>query len=189
MNEESATSDLEEGFQESEIVDSIDNIELITKHKVWDIVRVKDRANKPYILLGKEGEDDTKFWFQFHGESKEDMSKYVEWKISADKLSVDKKRSPEELDYLRRVCLSVGVLSDLIRDEEFTDAIMTSIIGCIAKRWYDTDHPDAKDAGSDDEMTVYCELVYTHIKQLCSIVTGVVGTMMSPDSSPIVQGE
>lgn len=186
MNEESAGSDLEKAFRESETIDSIDTPDPFGSHKIWDIVKVKDRANKPYILLGKEGEE-SKFWFQFHGESKEDMQKYVEWKFAADKINKDKKRTPDELDFLRRVCLAMGTLTELVDNSEFNEFMITTIIVETAKRWYKKDNPDKEP--DDTDMTVYCELVHSHIQQLTSIITGVVGTMSDKDSTPTIVGD
>lgn len=189
MNGENDILDLKKSFQDAKIVDSIGDMSLLEKNKVWTIVKVKDRGCKPYILLGEDDNTDSKFWFSYTGESKEDLEKFYQWKKKSDEMMQSKKRAPEELDYLKSVMLSYGILSNLINEEEFSEEIFKLVLSKLAAKWYIKDNPDKSiDNVSDDEITVYCSLVFTHIKILSSLFSDVIGSVTSEDG-PTISGD
>lgn len=177
MAQESTTSDLNIRFQEAKTVKLADLPKLKDTDPLWTIVCVEEYGGEPQILLGVEGKPETRFWFRFDGSSKEVYETYIKWKEEAVALYNDKARSPDEMDYLRTVTISMGIIVDLFKwfnDDaalQISKALMEGVVAALGTKWYVTDHPEIKDnpkiletAGTN--IVPYTELVIKYMTRL-----------------------
>lgn len=172
MNEEKNSSKLEKEFQNSKTVSKDELPELLKTGNIWDIVCVKDEGNKAYVLLGHPDNPESRVWANFNGEDKKTLQSFLEWMEEGKKLYSEKARSPDELDYLRKVMLSIGCLSELMNDEQFTNVVLQMAVGNIALKWYMSDHPDdVNDVG--DKITPYIELVMRYVERLSNFIRSI----------------
>ena len=118
----------------------------IDEFDVDTIIMASDEMFRPYILLLDI--DNNKYWRPYGGEKIEDVHKFHEWEIEAQRHFKEKARSQEEIDYFRNAMLAIGLLSDLLNlnqenDESFAKQLIESAVFAIAMRWY------CKDKGLD----------------------------------------
>ena len=177
MAQESTTSDLNIRFQEAKTVKLADLPKLKDTEPLWTIVCVEEHGGEPQILLGVEDKPETRFWFRYDGSSKEVYETYIKWKEEAVALYNDKARSPDEMDYLRTVTISMGIIVDLFKwfnDDaalQISKALMEGVVAALGTKWYVTDHPEIKDnpkiletAGIN--IVPYTELVIKYMTRL-----------------------
>jgi len=182
MPQESTTSDLNIRFQEAKTVKLADLPKLKDTEPLWTIVCVEEHGGEPQILLGVDDKPETRFWFRFDGSSKEVYETYVKWKEEATALYNDKVRSPDEMDYLRTVTISMGIIVDLFKwfnDDtalQISKALMEGIVAALGTKWYVTDHPEVKDnpkiletAGA--KIVPYTELVIKYMTRLHELLS------------------
>ena len=182
MAQESTTSDLNIRFQEAKTVKLADLPKLKDTDPLWTIVCVEEHGGEPQILLGVEGKPETRFWFRFDGSSKEVSETYVKWRDEATALYNNKARSPDEMDYLRTVTISMGIIVDLFKwfnDDaalQISKALMEGIVAALGTKWYVTDHPEVKDnpkiletAGT--KIVPYTELVIKYMTRLHELLS------------------
>ena len=182
MAQESTTSDLNIRFQEAKTVKLADLPKLKDTDPLWTIVCVEEHGGEPQILLGVEGKPETRFWFRFDGSSKEVYETYVKWRDEATALYNNKARSPDEMDYLRTVTISMGIIVDLFKwfnDDaalQISKALMEGIVAALGTKWYVTDHPEVKDnpkiletAGT--KIVPYTELVIKYMTRLHELLS------------------
>lgn len=173
---ESDTSNLEKAFRESKTVSYSELESLKQTMNLWDIVCVKEENNKAYILLGKEDEPRSRTWINFNGEDKETLQKFFDWVEDGRKLYERKARSTEELDHLRQVMISIGILSNLMEDPDYIKDMIHCALFKIAFRWYRADHPgDLTDEQIVDlpEFSPYSEMVIRYVARLSDFITSV----------------
>lgn len=177
MAQESTTSDLNIRFQEAKTVKLADLPKLKDTEPLWTIVCVEEHGGEPQILLGVEGKPETRFWFRFDGSSKEVYETYIKWKEEAVALYNDKARSPDEMDYLRTVTISMGIIVDLFKlfnDDaalQISKSLMEGVVAALGTKWYVTDHPEVKDNPKILETAAanivpYTELVIKYMTRL-----------------------
>ena len=182
MSQESTTSDLNINFQEAKTVKLADLPKLKDTEPLWTIVCVEEHGGEPQILLGVDGKPETRFWFRYDGSSKEVYETYVKWKEEATALYNDKVRSPDEMDYLRTVTISMGIIVDLFRwfnDDaalQISKALMEGIVAALGTKWYVADHPEVKDNPKILETTgakiaPYTELVIKYMTRLHELLS------------------
>ena len=182
MPQESTTSDLNIRFQEAKTVKLADLPKLKDTEPLWTIVCVEEHNGEPQILLGVEDKPETRFWFRYDGSSKEVYETYVKWKEEATALYNDKARSPDEMDYLRTVTISMGIIVDLFKwfnDDaalQISKALMEGIVAALGTKWYVSDHPEVKDnpkiletAGA--KIVPYTELVIKYMTRLHELLS------------------
>lgn len=182
MPQDSTTSDLNIRFQEAKTVKLADLPKLKDTEPLWTIVCVEEHGGEPQILLGVDDKPETRFWFRFDGSSKEVYETYVKWKEEATALYNDKARSPDEMDYLRTVTISMGIIVDLFKwfnDDtalQISKALMEGIVAALGTKWYVTDHPEVKDnpkiletAGA--KIVPYTELVIKYMTRLHELLS------------------
>lgn len=165
--------DLKTAYQTSKTV-SLGDLELLKKsEKPYTIVCVKEYLNRPYILLGREDTPPEKrVWIVFNGEMRDKLDQYFSWMSEAQTIYEKKARSPEEMDYLRQTMLSIGFLSDLISDNEFTETTVQACLTKIAEKWYTADHPNQHmDSVTNEEFIPYLELVMKYVDRLAKFTS------------------
>lgn len=182
MTQESTTSDLNIRFQEAKTVKLADLPKLKDTEPLWTIVCVEEHGGEPQILLGVDGKPETRFWFRFDGSSKEVYETYIKWKEEAAALYNDKARSPDEMDYLRTVTISMGIIVDLFKwfnDDaalQINKALMEGIVAALGTKWYVSDHPEVKDnpkilETAGDKIVPYTELVIKYMTRLHELLS------------------
>lgn len=187
MSEEKKSIDLEKAFRDAESVQTIDDCELMDKKHLWDMVRVRDKMNLTYILLGIENDKSTWFWLNYNGETVEALDKYIKWRAKADKMFGDKRRSDEEMNQIKALALSIGNIGNVVEDAEFCKHIAMIVMSSLAYKWYAKDHPDANmDSVPDDERQSYLVLVSTYFQWFGDMVLGVTGTLSQQSDAPCV---
>ena len=182
MTQESTTSDLNIRFQEAKTVKLADLPKLKDTEPLWTIVCVEEHNGEPQILLGVDDKPETRFWFRYDGSSKEVYETYVKWKEEATSLYKDKARSPEEMDYLRTVTISMGIIVDLFKwfaDDsaiQISKALMEGIVAALGTKLYVSDHPEVKDnpkilETSGAKIVPYTELVIKYMTRLHELLS------------------
>ena len=177
MAQESTTSDLNIRFQEAKTVKLADLPKLKDTDPLWTIVCVEEHGGEPQILLGVDGKPETRFWFRFDGSSKEVYETYVKWREEAATLYNDKARSADEMDYLRTVTISMGIIVDLFKwfgesaGTQVGKSLMEGVVAALGTKWYVTDHPEVKDNPKILEtdaanIAPYTELVIKYMTRL-----------------------
>ena len=190
MSEEKKSIDLEKAFRDAESVQTFDDPELINRKNLWDMIRVKDRMNLTYILLGREDDKSTWFWLNYNGESVESLEKYVKWRTEADKMFGSKRRSDDEMNQVKNLALSIGNICNVVEDSDFHNQLTMLIMSSLAYKWYSKDHPGVDmNAVSDDDRQTYLVLVSTYFQWFGDMVMGVAGTMSQQDDAPCVSEE
>ena len=193
MSQESTTSDLNIRFQEAKTVKLADLPKLKDTEPLWTIVCVEEHNCEPQILLGVDDKPETRFWFRFDGSSKEVYETYVKWKEEATSLYNDKARSPEEMDYLRTVTISMGIIVDLFKwfaDDsalQISKALMEGIVAALGTKWYVSDHPEVKDnpkilETSGAKIVPYTELVIKYMTRLHELLSNYKQVVSSKES-------
>ena len=172
---ESDNSALQEAYTKSKTV-SLADLEKLKSEPAWTIVCIKELMNKPYILLGDEKtEPKDRMWVCYTGDTKEHMLQYFHWMDESKKLYAAKARSSAEMDELRQVMLSIGVLADLFKDDEYIENTTKCALTKIAMRWWRTDHPDQEVTDetiiSDEQFIPYLDLVIKYVDRLQKFIT------------------
>ena len=190
MSQESTTSDLNIRFQEAKTVKLADLPKLKDTEPLWTIVCVEEHGGEPQILLGVEDKPETRFWFRFDGSSKEVYETYIKWKEEATSLYNDKARSPEEMDYLRTVTISMGIIVDLFKwfaDDsalQISKALMEGIVAALGTKWYVSevkDNPKILET-SGAKIVPYTELVIKYMTRLHELLSNYKQVVSSKES-------
>lgn len=182
MTQESTTSDLNIRFQEAKTVKLADLPKLKDTEPLWTIVCVEEHGGEPQILLGVDDKPETRFWFRYDGSPKEVYDTYIRWREGATSLYNDKARSADEMDYLRTVTISMGIIVDLFSwfsDDagvQLNKSLTEGIVAALGTKWYMTDHPEVlKDPKiletSGDKIMPYIELVIKYMTRLHELLS------------------
>lgn len=185
MNNENTTkepssSQLDEAYRNAKTIKHDQFATLRTELPLWSIVCIEELCNKPYVLLGKEGDPESNVWVEFHGEDKTTLEKYYNWIEQGKKLFKEKAPTSHELDNLRRVLVSIGTLvgylgSDL--PDEIVDHLMTTSLTKFAVELFLKDHPDhdkSIESVVNDELSApYLEMVIQYAGSLSAIISSI----------------
>ena len=153
----------------------------IEEFDVDTIILASNEMFRPYILLLDI--DGKKYWRPYGGESLDDIHKFHQWELEAQRHFKEKSRSQEEIDYFRNAMLAIGLLSDLLavgkeNNEGFAMELMESVVFAISLRWF------CKDKGLDykkyipneevnEELNVYYQLAMFYATSFINTIKSV----------------
>ena len=194
MQQESTTSDLSIRFQEAKTVKLADLENLKKTEPLWTIVCIEEHNGEPQILLGVEDKPESRFWFRFDGSSKDVYETYVKWRQEAQDLYSEKARTAEEMDYLRTVTISMGIIVDLFKwfsDEagnQMGKSLTEGVVAALGTKWYVDDHPEVlKDPKvletCGKEIVPYTELVIKYMTRLHELLSNYKQVATQPDAT------
>ena len=194
MQQESTTSDLNIKFQEAKTVKLADLENLKKTEPLWTIVCVEEHDGEPQILLGVEDKPESRFWFRYDGSSREVLETYIKWREEANALYSDKARSASDMDYLRTVTISMGIIVDLFKwfgddaGKQIGKSLTEGVVAALGTKWYVDDHPDVLNNPKiletcSNEIIPYTELVIKYMTRLHELLNNYKQVVTAPDAT------
>lgn len=159
---------------------------LVDKYPIETIVHVSDENGKPYILL--KDIDDKPYWRPYGYEKIEDVRRFHEWELNAQRKFREESRSPEELDELRNLIMSICLVTDFFElvdeKQEFIAGLLTKISAiwyCRDKKLdYNTFDPEKIDASQEKDMMAYFQLAMFYVNSFLTTMEQAVRSMKTP---------
>lgn len=194
MQQESTTSDLNTKFQEAKTVKLADLENLKKTEPLWTIVCVEEHNGEPQILLGVEDKPESRFWFRYDGSSREVLETYIKWREEANALYANKARSASDMDYLRTVTISMGIIVDLFKwfgddaGKQIGKSLTEGVVAALGTKWYVDDHPDVLNNPKiletcSNEIIPYTELVIKYMTRLHELLNNYKQVVTAPDAT------
>lgn len=194
MQQESTTSDLNIKFQEAKTVKLADLENLKKTEPLWTIVCVEEHGGEPQILLGVEDKPESRFWFRYDGSSREVLETYIKWREEANALYANKARSASDMDYLRTVTISMGIIVDLFKwfgddaGKQIGKSLTEGVVAALGTKWYVDDHPDVLNNPKiletcSNEIIPYTELVIKYMTRLHELLNNYKQVVTAPDAT------
>ena len=194
MQQESTTSDLNIKFQEAKTVKLADLENLKKTEPLWTIVCVEEHGGEPQILLGVEDKPESRFWFRYDGSSREVLETYIKWREEANALYSNKARSASDMDYLRTVTISMGIIVDLFKwfgddaGKQIGKSLTEGVVAALGTKWYVDDHPDVLNNPKiletcSNEIIPYTELVIKYMTRLHELLNNYKQVVTAPDAT------
>ena len=194
MQQESTTSDLNIKFQEAKTVKLADLDNLKKTEPLWTIVCIEEYNGEPQILLGVEDKPESRFWFRYDGSSREVLETYIKWREEANALYAEKARSASEMDYLRTVTISMGIIVDLFKwfgddaGKQIGKSLTEGVVAAFGTKWYVDDHPEALANPKiletcSNEIIPYTELVIKYMTRLHELLNNYKQVVTAPDAT------
>ena len=194
MQQESTTSDLNIKFQEAKTVKLADLENLKKTEPLWTIVCVEEHDGEPQILLGVEDKPESRFWFRYDGSSREVLETYIKWREEANALYANKARSASDMDYLRTVTISMGIIVDLFKwfgddaGKQIGKSLTEGVVAALGTKWYVDDHPDVLNNPKiletcSNEIIPYTELVIKYMTRLHELLNNYKQVVTAPDAT------
>lgn len=194
MQQESTTSDLNIKFQEAKTVKLADLDNLKKTEPLWTIVCVEEHGGEPQILLGVEDKPESRFWFRYDGSSREVLETYIKWREEANALYANKARSASDMDYLRTVTISMGIIVDLFKwfgddaGKQIGKSLTEGVVAALGTKWYVDDHPDVLNNPKiletcSNEIIPYTELVIKYMTRLHELLNNYKQVVTAPDAT------
>ena len=176
---ESTSSRLETEYKNAKTIKESEFYDMRTKLPVWSIVCIEEWMNKPYILLGKEGDPESNIWVEFNGEDKPTLEKYYDCISKGKQLFKDKAPDQATLDHLRRIIVAIGTIVNFLDDlpADISNYLLTQSLTKFAVQMFLKDHPnhapDIESVVNDEESAPYLEMVVQYAKSITSIITSI----------------
>ena len=159
MSEQTSTS--EEPSSKKPLTCSSDKLqELTDKVPIETIVTLEEDGSRRILLKDIDGE---LYWRPYGGETIEEIRKFHEWELAAQRKLKDKSRSSEEMDVIRNVLMSLGVLTQFLSlESDMSDYLLAATTERIALMMYRNDKQDQNITleSNDDDAKVYLTLAH-----------------------------
>lgn len=146
---------------------------------------------RPYILL--KDVDGNPYWRQYGGEPIEDVRKFHEWELEAQRKFKEETRSQEEMDELRNIILSLSIVVGFFDLGDMTNELDEQLVTRVALKWYCKDNQleytpaTAYKHADDDGVAPYFHLAMFYINSFIETMRSVKANVSQQKVTDILQ--